>query len=105
MRIARGREPTGNTYSSTFVLDSYPDAATFLMGCAYDFNVNIVAGGDTTTTTRPIAGFSASATTGAVSTIFTLTDTSRNTPTAWAWSITPNTYTFVGGTSATCKHS
>jgi PKD repeat protein len=104
MRIARGMEPTGTTYSSTFILDPCPDAATFLMGCAYDFNVNIVAGGGTTTTTRPVAGFSASATAGTVSTIFTLTDTSRNTPTAWAWRITPNTYTFVGGTSATSRN-
>jgi len=104
MRIARGMEPTGTTYRSTFILDPCPDAAAFLMGCAYDFNVNIVAGGGTTTTTRPIAGFSASATAGTVSTIFTLTDTSRNTPTSWAWSITPNTYTFVGGTSATSRN-
>lgn len=52
----------------------------------------------------PIAGFTVSDTTatmgGSVSTV-TLTDTSRNVPTGWKWSVTPNNALFVNGTADT----
>lgn len=52
----------------------------------------------------PIAGFTVSDTTatmgGIVSTV-TLTDTSRNVPTGWKWSVTPNNAVFVNGTADT----
>lgn len=53
---------------------------------------------------RPIAGFTASATTGTTTTIFNLTDTSLNTPTGWTWSFTPATVTYIGGTTATSRN-
>ncbi len=56
----------------------------------------------------PIAGFMVSDTTatmgGIISTV-TLTDTSRNVPTNWKWTITPNNAVFVNATADTTKNA
>ncbi|MBK6964707.1 MAG: hypothetical protein IPH20_12395 [Bacteroidales bacterium] len=48
----------------------------------------------------PVAQFSASTTTPAVNQTVNFTDLTTNVPTSWAWSFSPNTVTFGGGTSA-----
>lgn len=53
---------------------------------------------------NPVAAFSASATTTCQNNTITLTDASTNVPTSWAWTITPATYTFVGGTNASSQN-
>jgi len=52
----------------------------------------------------PTAQFSASTTTPVVNQTVTFTDQSTNTPTSWAWSFSPNTITFVGGTLASSQN-
>ncbi len=52
----------------------------------------------------PVACFEASSLSGCLGEAFTLTDRSSYTPTAWTWSISPATYTFVGGTTANSQH-
>ncbi|MCX6269400.1 MAG: C25 family cysteine peptidase [Bacteroidetes bacterium] len=50
-------------------------------------------------TDPPAAGFSASPTTPLVAQTVTFTDLSTNSPASWAWSFSPATVSFVGGTS------
>jgi len=52
----------------------------------------------------PIAQFSASTTSPAVNQTVTFTDLTSNAPTSWAWSFSPNTVTFIGGTSAASQN-
>jgi PKD repeat protein len=55
-------------------------------------------------TDPPVAQFSASSTTPATGSTVTFTDLTTNAPTSWAWSFSPNTVTYVGGTSATSQN-
>ena len=48
----------------------------------------------------PIADFAADNTTPTSGSTVSFADLSTNTPTSWSWSITPATFSFVGGTSA-----
>ncbi|MEE4258631.1 MAG: PKD domain-containing protein, partial [Bacteroidales bacterium] len=48
----------------------------------------------------PVADFSADDQAPTIGQTVTFTDLSTNTPTSWAWVFTPNTVTYVGGTSA-----
>jgi len=101
MRIMRGQDLTNpTTYTSTFVLNPCPAAGSNSYGCTYDFDINIVAGGGSTTT-APKAAFSSTPTIGTSSTVFNLKDASTNTPTSYTWTFTPNTVTYQGGTSST----
>lgn len=52
----------------------------------------------------PVASFTISDATPNVGQIVTFTDTSTNTPTSWSWAISPSTYVFEGGTSATSQN-
>jgi len=52
----------------------------------------------------PVAEFTASATTTPVGSTVTFTDLSVNAPTSWAWSFSPNTVNFVGGTTASSQN-
>ncbi len=52
----------------------------------------------------PVAAFTASTTSPAILSTVTFTDQSENIPTAWAWSFSPNTVTFMNGTSATSQN-
>jgi subtilisin family serine protease len=50
------------------------------------------------------ANFSASSTTPAINTTVTFTDLTNNSPTTWAWSFSPNSVVYVGGTSASSQN-
>ena len=52
----------------------------------------------------PVACFEAAPVNGCLGEVFTLTDRSSFTPTAWNWVITPGTYTFVNGTDANTQY-
>ncbi|MHC1776577.1 MAG: S8 family serine peptidase [Lentimicrobium sp.] len=52
----------------------------------------------------PVAAFTASETSPVILSTVTFTDQSENIPTAWAWSFSPNTVTFVNGTSAASQN-
>jgi PKD repeat protein len=52
----------------------------------------------------PEANFTASTTTPCLNTGITLNDLSTKTPTAWNWSLSPSTFSFINGTSATSQH-
>lgn len=52
----------------------------------------------------PVADFSANNTAPCIGSTVTFTDLSSNTPTSWSWSFSPNTVTYVGGTSATSQN-
>jgi PKD repeat protein len=67
----------------------------------YIDNINISGVQNTTT---PIADFSVDSASICVGGTVNLSDQTANTPTAWSWSISPNTYSFVGGTSASSQN-
>lgn len=52
----------------------------------------------------PVANFFASTTNPVEGATVTFTDQSTNSPTSWNWSITPSTFTFVSGTSASSQN-
>ncbi|WP_191906948.1 BNR-repeat neuraminidase N-terminal domain-containing protein [Adhaeribacter soli] len=52
----------------------------------------------------PVAGFTATPTMVAANTTVAFTDTSTNLPASWNWVFSPNTVTFVGGTTAASQH-
>jgi PKD repeat protein len=52
----------------------------------------------------PVANFSASTLSPIVGETVAFTDLSTNTPTSWAWSFTPATVTYVGGTNSGSQH-
>ncbi len=56
------------------------------------------------TTVPPVAAFTASNITPPLSTMVTFTDQSDGFPTSWLWAFSPNTVTYVGGTSATSQN-
>ena len=79
----RFRASTGANYESDLAID--------------DINVQ-------ETNSAPIVAFSASETEVCISDTVTLTDLSVNSPTSWNWVISPSTFTFVNGTSATSQN-
>lgn len=56
------------------------------------------------TAVPPVAAFTASSTTPTLGSTVTFTDQSSNVPTSWAWSFSPATITYVGGTNATSQN-
>jgi PKD repeat protein len=52
----------------------------------------------------PVANFTASNTTPCIGSTVTLTDISTNTPTSWAWTFSPTTVTYVGGTTSASQN-
>ena len=52
----------------------------------------------------PVANFSASTTTPVIGQTVTFTDLSTNSPTSWAWSFSPATITYVGGTTSASQN-
>lgn len=52
----------------------------------------------------PVVSFVATNTQPCLNTTITLNDQSLNNPTTWAWTITPNTFSYVGGTSASTQN-
>lgn len=56
------------------------------------------------TSVPPVAAFSASSTSPTIGSTVTFTDQSSNAPTSWAWSFSPATITFMGGTGASSQN-
>jgi PKD repeat protein len=56
------------------------------------------------TVAAPVANFTASTTTPYIGQTVTFTDLSTNTPTTWAWSFSPSTVTYVGGTNSSSQN-
>ncbi len=56
------------------------------------------------TVAPPVADFKASPTTTLVGQTVAFTDLSSNFPTGWSWTISPSTFTYVGGTSDTTRN-
>jgi PKD repeat protein len=56
------------------------------------------------TTVPPVAQFAASSTNPAINSTITFTDQSSNLPTSWAWSFSPNTVVYMGGTTASSQN-
>lgn len=54
--------------------------------------------------TPPVANFGADSVVGTTNTVVHLVDSSTNTPTAWQWTITPNTFSFQNGTNDTTQN-
>lgn len=79
----RFRASTGSDYQGDIAID--------------DFSITQAA-------TAPIAGFSVSNPTPCTGEVVDLIDQSTNVPASWNWSITPATYSFVNGTSATSQN-
>ena len=52
----------------------------------------------------PVADFSAAPVNAPVAHTVSFSDLSANFPTSWAWSVSPETFTYVGGTSATSQN-
>jgi PKD repeat protein len=55
-------------------------------------------------TAPPVANFTASTTTPYIGQTVTFTDLSTNAPTSWAWSFSPATVTYVGGTNSASQN-
>ncbi len=56
------------------------------------------------TANAPAIGFTANSVFPCINETVTLTDTSLHYPTSWTWTITPNTFIFTNGTTATSKN-
>lgn len=52
----------------------------------------------------PTANFGADKTTACLNETISFTDSSTGSPTTWSWSITPNTFSYVNGTSSSSQH-
>jgi PKD repeat protein len=75
----------------------HSDVSIVYSGWAASINcINIAA--------PPVAQFSASSTSPVINSTVTFTDLTTNIPTSWNWSFTPNTVTYVGGTSSTSQN-
>jgi photosystem II stability/assembly factor-like uncharacterized protein len=66
----------------------------------YSYGISLNA----TTLAPPVAAFSASNVSPAISTTITLSDLSTFLPVSWTWSISPATVTFMGGTNANSQN-
>jgi len=71
---------------------------TSTYGEVEDYSVNIILGAD-----PPVAEFEADNLTPGIGETVNFTDQSSNDPTSWAWTFTPSTVTYVGGTSASSQ--
>ncbi len=86
----------GNLNASPCTTDA---TGTFDWGETEDYNINITGGGPAIP--LPTAAFTAAPTTTNINSTVAFTDNSTGTPTSWKWTYTPNTVTFVNGTSNT----
>jgi PKD repeat protein len=105
-----GSETSGNRYGDYSQTSLDPDGITFWHTGEY----TLTSG----TTTRvysfqlpapilnapPVANFNASTTAPCIGSTVLFTDMSSNAPTGWAWTFSPTSVTYVGGTSASSQH-
>lgn len=105
-----GAETSGNRYGDYSQLSLDPDGITFWHTGEYTLNTGTVTRvysfqlPQPVTNTSPVASFAASSTAPCLGSTVTLSDQSTNTPTSWSWAITPNTFTYTGGTSSTSQN-
>ena len=101
-------ETSGNRYGDYSQLSLDPDGLTFwhtgeytIIGGTttrvYSFQLPMIAG-------APVADFAADNTTPCIGATVNFTDMSSGVPTSWAWTFSPNTVTYTGGTSATSQN-
>lgn len=96
----------GTNGPGTVTASNVTGALTF----RFTSDVSVVAAGWSasiscySTTNPPVAAFSASNTSPPLSTTVTFTDQSEGIPTSWLWAFSPNTITYIGGTSATSQN-
>jgi len=92
----------GTTGPGTVTASNVSGALTF----NFTSDISVVAAGWSaniscySNTVPPVAAFTASSTSPAINSTVSFTDQSTDIPTSWAWSISPNTFTYVGGTAA-----
>lgn len=79
----RFRASTGGDYQGDLAID--------------DFSIKQAVG-------APVADFDVSNASPCLGEVVALTDMSSNVPSSWNWSITPNTFSFVNGTSSTTQN-
>ena len=79
----RFRGITGNNFTSDMALD----------------DINIIE-----SSTPPVAAFTGSPLSTCPGNVVTFTDQTSNNPTSWAWTITPSTFSYVNGTSASSQN-
>jgi len=85
--------PTGTYYIA------FEGTAKYGYGiCLDDVTVN------GTTTSPPVANFSANSITPYIGQTVTFTDLSTNSPTSWSWSFSPATISYIGGTSSSSQN-
>lgn len=104
---ADGTLNTGEDLRAQAITITYPSAGTYdtpTLRVANNFGTDSFQDTITLTGAAPVASFTISDATPNVGQIVTFTDTSTNTPTSWSWAISPSTYVFEGGTSATSQN-
>lgn len=99
-----GYDDTGNT---VYVHDTWDYTShTMTWGGSYadmvHYGVSVVQLAPSTA--GLVANFSADPPRQMINTTVTFTDMTWGNPTSWAWSISPGTYSFVGGTSSSSQH-
>jgi PKD repeat protein len=93
MRVRMSYEPIDGAISP---------CGTTEYGETEDYTITIQGG---VTVSAPVAQFTANQTTAVENTTISFTDQSTNTPTSWAWTVSPGTgWTYTGGTNATSQN-
>ena len=104
---ADGTMNSGEDLRAQAITITYPSTGTYAtprLRVANNFGTDSFQDVITLAPAAPVASFTISDATPNVGQIVTFTDTSTNTPTSWSWAISPSTYVFEGGTSATSQN-
>lgn len=91
-------DPDGITFWNTSEYMGGPTGANAARTRIYSFQL------PTCGPAAPVANFMANNTTPCIGATVTFTDISTNTPTSWAWTFSPTSVTYVGGTTAASQN-